>query len=106
MPTFKKPELAALLVRTTHHVDTGDGKRATIYYESEHRAHMRRPDGVVMTGDWSLLDDGYRVDWQGGPSGTWALRAEPGRISYIDAEGQERGTVQAIEFGHNASFSA
>ena len=104
MHILEKPVLAALLVNATHEVDMGDGRRATIYYETEHLAHMRRPDGVVMTGDWSLLDDGYAIEWRGGPAATWKLSARPGRIGYVDAEGNDRGAVTAIGFGNTANL--
>ena len=106
MMTLERPMLAAILVHTTHEIDMGEGRQATIYYESENRAHMRRPDGVVMTGSWRLLDDGYAIDWQNGPSATWMLKAAPGRISYFDMEGKDRGAVRAITFGPNAAFSS
>lgn len=106
MMTLEKPVLAAILIRTTHEVDLGEGRQATIYYETEDRAHMRLPDGVTMTGDWHLLDDGYAIEWQNGPSGRWTLKAMPGRISYFDTEGKDRGTVRAITFGPNAAFSS
>jgi hypothetical protein len=106
MLTLEKPVLAALLVHATHEIDVGEGRQATIYYETESRAYMRRPDGIVMTGDWRLLDDGYAIEWHDGPSATWTLKAATGRISYFDADGADRGTVQTIAFGPNASFSA
>lgn len=104
MITLESPVLAALLVNATHEIDMGDGRQATIYYETETLAHMRRPDGVVMTGDWSILDDGYAIAWRGGPSATWALRAETGRIAYVDAAGNDRGTVRSIAYGNTAAL--
>lgn len=104
MITLEKPVLEALLVNATHEIDMGDGRRATIYYQTEQLAHMRRPDGVVMTGDWSLLDDGYAITWRGGPAATWKLRAGPGRIGYVDAEGNDRGAVTSIGFGNTADL--
>ena len=104
MIILEKPVLAALLVNATHEIDMGDGRYATIYYETEHLAHMRRPDGVVMTGDWLLLDDGYAIEWRGGPSATWTLKADTGRIGYIDANGDLRGAVKSIAFGNTANL--
>jgi hypothetical protein len=104
MVTLEKPVLAALLVNATHEIDMGDGRQATIYYETERLAHMRRPDGVVMTGDWSLLDDGYAIEWRGGPSATWTLKADTGRIGYVDANGDLRGAVKSIAFGNTANL--
>lgn len=104
MITLEKPVLAALLVNATHEIDMGDGRRATIDYETEHLAHMRRPDGVVMTGDWSLLDDGYAIEWRGGPAAHWKLNAGPGRIGYVDSEGNDRGAITSIGFGNTANL--
>lgn len=104
MITLEKPILAALLVNATHEIDMGEGRQATIYYETDRLAHMRRPDGVIMTGDWSLLDDGYAIEWRGGPAATWKLSAGPGRIGYVDAEGNDRGAVKSIAFGNNANL--
>jgi hypothetical protein len=104
MITLEKPVLAALLVNATHEIDMGQGRQATIYYETDRLAHMRRPDGVVMTGDWSLLDDGYAIEWRGGPAATWTLKATPGRIGYVDAEGNDRGAVKSIAFGNSANL--
>ncbi|MCB1445331.1 MAG: hypothetical protein KDJ87_05885 [Rhizobiaceae bacterium] len=102
MITFEKSVLSSLLVNATHDIDMGENGRATIYYETDRLAHMRRPDGVVMSGDWSLLDDGYAIAWRGGPVARWRLKAAPGRISYVDAEGRERGAVRSISFGNTA----
>lgn len=104
MITLEKPVLAALLVNATHEVDMGEGRKATIYYETDRLAHMRRPDGVVISGDWLLLDDGYAIEWRGGPAATWSLNAAPGRIGYVDAEGNDRGTVTSIAFGNSANL--
>lgn len=106
MLTLQRPVLSALLVGATHEIDMGEGRQATIYYETENRAHMRRPDGAVMTGDWSLLDDGYAIEWRNGPSATWTLKAGPGHIGYFDKQGQERGSVRSITFGPTPLFSA
>lgn len=106
MHTLEKPTLAALLINATHEIDMGEGRHASIYYETESRARMRLPGGLIMSGEWRLLEDGYAVDWQNGPSATWKLAAGPGCIAYIDAEGKERGTVKAITYGANAAFSA
>jgi hypothetical protein len=104
MIILEKPVLNALLVNATHEIDMGEGRQATIYYETERLAHMRRPDGVVMTGDLSLLDDGYAIEWRGGPAATWTLKAGPGRIGYVDAKGDLRGTVKSIVFGNTANL--
>lgn len=99
MITLEKPVLSAILVNTTHEIDMGEGRIAAIYYETDSRAYMKRPDGVIMTGQWKLLDDGYAIDWKDGPSARWTLRAAPGRIGYFDQAGDDRGTVASISFG-------
>jgi hypothetical protein len=104
MITLEKPVLAALLVNATHDIDMGEGQTATIYYETETLAHMRRPDGGVMTGDWALEADGYAIRWRNGPAARWTLTAEPGRIGYVDAEGNDRGAIRAITYGNPASL--
>lgn len=104
MLTLEKPMLETLLVQTTHEIDMGEGRLATIYYETETLAHMRRPDGVVMTGDWTLRDDGYDISWRGGPDARWTLKAEPGRIAYVDSAGQDRGVIRSIAFGNSAAL--
>ena len=101
---LEKPVLAALLVNATHEIDMGEGRQATIYYETEMLAHMRLPGGVTMTGDWSLLDEGYSVAWRDGPSASWTLKAGPGRIGYFDIDGNDRGTVRSISFGNTAGL--
>ncbi len=104
--TLERPVLAALLINATHEIDMDNGRRATIYYETETLAHMRRPDGVVMTGDWSLCDDGYVIAWRDGPTASWTIKADPGRITYFDADGNDRGSVRSIVYGNAAVLPA
>ena len=62
MAILGKDTLRIIMVGATHVVDMG-GKTAFIHYETETTAHMLLPDGTRYDGNWSLLDDGYRVEW-------------------------------------------
>src|SRR5687768_1831575 len=105
MTILHKDALRIIMVGTTHVVDMG-GKTAFIYYESEERAHMMLPDGTRFDGRWSLLDDGYRVAWTNGPTGSWKLDHQPGSIDYVDSAGSVRGRISRIEFGDSARLAA
>jgi hypothetical protein len=105
MTILSKETLAIIMAGTTHVIDMG-GKSAFIHYETGDRAHMLLPDGTRFHGQWSLFDDGYKVEWQGGPTGTWKLDHTPGAIDYLDAKGAARGRISRIDFGDTASLAA
>ena len=105
MAILDKNALEVIMVGATHVVDMG-GKSAFIYYETSERAHMRLPDGTSYHGRWELLDDGYRVEWSDGPTGTWKLDRTPGEINYIDATGTARGRISRIDFSDSAELAA
>jgi hypothetical protein len=105
MAFLRKDTLRIIMVGATHVIDMG-GKTAFIHYETEKTAHMLLPDGTRYDGDWSLLDDGYRVEWTDGPTGSWKLDHTPGAIDYVDATGAVRGRVSRIEFGDAAKLAA
>lgn len=96
--------LDVLLTGTTHYIATGPATEAAIYYGTE-RAHMLAPSGKRMTGVWRLNATGYEVDWQDGPSASWQIDVEPGRIGYRDMDGVERGTVNRIVPGDAAGMA-
>lgn len=98
--------LAVLLVGSTHYLEMAPGKEAAIYYRSASEALMGLPDGTRRSGTWRLTDTGYHVDWTGGPSASWQIDAEPGRIGYLDAGGVERGRVARIVPGDAAALAA
>jgi hypothetical protein len=105
MAILRKDTLRIIMVGATHVIDMG-GKTAFIHYETEKTAHMLLPDGTRYDGDWSLLEDGYRVEWTNGPAGSWKLDHTPGAIDYVDATGTVRGRVSRIEFGEAAELAA
>ncbi len=92
--------LAVLMIGATHYVDIGAPQDAVIFYENETVAHMVLPDGASFTGNWRLTEDGYAVAWRDGPSGTWKLSYSPGRIGYVNGEGQDFGPISRIVFGN------
>ena len=92
--------LAVLLTGATHYVDIGAPKDALIYYQSPTQAHMVLPDGTAFSGEWQLTDDGYHVAWHDGPAGNWRLNYQPGRIGYVNGEGEELGTISSVVFGN------
>ena len=105
MAILRKDALRIIMVGATHVIDMG-GKSAFIHYETEEKAHMLLPDGTRYDGSWSLLDDGYRVEWNNGPTGSWKLDHKPGAIDYVDATGAVRGRVSRIDFGEAARLAA
>lgn len=102
---LEKEALRIIMVGTTHVIDMG-GTTAFIYYQTADRAHMLLPDGTQYEGNWQLLDDGYRVDWENGPTGTWKLDHQPGAIDYVDATGTTRGRVARIDFSDSVKLAA
>jgi hypothetical protein len=92
--------IGVMMVGTTHYVDIGAPREAVIYYEDAEVAHMVLPDGASWTGAWHLTDAGYHVAWEQGPSGDWQLNYTPGRIGYVNSDGQELGTITRIVFGN------
>ncbi|RWK07476.1 hypothetical protein [Mesorhizobium sp.] len=104
MTILNKDTLAIIMVGTTHVIDMG-GKSAFLHYENADSAHMLLPDGTRFHGVWTLLDDGYKVDWTDGPSGAWKLHHTPGAIDYVDATGATRGRISRIDFGDSARLA-
>ncbi len=104
MAILNRDLLAVIMLGATHVIDMG-GKEAFIYYENQRKAHMLLPDGTRFDGDWSLLDDGYRVEWKQGPSGSWKLDHTPGAIDYLDETGVARGRISRIHFGDSAGLA-
>jgi len=97
MTPLDRTTLGVLLTGTTHYVDIGQDSDAVMYYETPEKAHMRLPNGGILHGAWSLSDDGYHVDWTGGPSADWHIaQPGPGRFAYLDGERQQRGIVTRI----------
>ncbi|WP_163266425.1 hypothetical protein [Chelativorans alearense] len=104
MPVLENTALALLLVGTTHVLSVG-GKEAVIYYEDEDTAHMLLPDGTAYTGSWRMEAKSYAVDWHDGPSARWMLdRYAPGRIAYVEADGERRAELKRIVFGNSESL--
>lgn len=104
MDFLTQTTLAVIMVGTTHYVDIGAPKEAVIYYESANSAHMILPDGAAFSGDWRLTDQGYHVAWVDGPSGDWRLNYAPGRIGYVNGDGEELGAITRIQFGNPESL--
>ena len=103
---LQQPILSILLGNAIHDIDMGDGRKASMAFRDHGKAAMRRADGTVLNGAWQVEEEGYSVDWDGGPSARWRLSATPGRIAYVDAGGVERGLVTGISFiGAGASAS-
>ena len=65
---------------------------------------MLLPDGVAFSGKWRLLEDGYAVCWNDGPSGSWKLDRRQGFIAYLDSGGTPRANISSIEFGNSRSL--
>ncbi len=103
MKILDRNTLQAMMPGTTHRLDMGEVE-AIIYYEDESQAHMQLPDGKTYSGRWRLEGDGYSVDWTNGPSATWKLGHDGGKIHYIDAEGAARAQVAAIEYANTAGL--
>ena len=106
MAYLKKDALSVLMPGFTHYVDLGAAGEAVIHYGADNASYMRMPDGKRMTGQWTLLDEGYRVAWQDGPDLTWHLDHEPGSIAYVDAGDERRGTVTRIVPGDAEALAA
>lgn len=101
MDFFVKEALLALMIGTTHYVDTGPQGEAVIYYEDASQAHMRLGNGAVWSGDWRLTNSGYHVAWDEGPAGDWQIgRASDSRFVYVDGTGAERGDIKRIVPGN------
>lgn len=96
--------LAPMMIGSTHYVDVGRSSDAVIYYASADVAHMALPDGAVFTGAWRFTASGYYVDWVDGPEGEWRIAFEPGRLTYLDASGAERGDITQIAPGDAHGF--
>ncbi|MGD1886705.1 MAG: hypothetical protein ACFB01_06205 [Cohaesibacteraceae bacterium] len=96
--------MGVLMVGATHYVDIGAPREAVIFYQDEQLAHMVLPDGAAWSGVWRLTDTGYHVAWQDGPSGDWRLNYAPGRIGYVNGDGEELGTISRIVFGNAESL--
>ena len=92
--------LAVIMLGSTHYIDVGKEQPAIIYYENEDTAFMRFPDGKTFAGEWKFTTNGYFVDWVGGPEGEWQIAFEPGRFTYLDAQGNERGDIAQIAPGN------
>lgn len=106
MDLFVKEALLALLVGTTHYVDTGKPETAIIYHAEDRTAGMRLPDGRTFEGRWSPTAQGYDVSWTDGPSGEWRIaRTDDARFVYLDVDGNERGTITQIVPGDAEGFS-
>lgn len=105
MAILNKDALFLIMLGTTHVIDMG-GKQAFMYYENATDAHMLLPDGTRYHGIWRLGEDGYSVEWRGGPSASWQLDHTPGVISYVDPTGAPRGRIARIEFGDSAQLAA
>ena len=105
MAILEKKTLEVIMVGATHVIDM-NGKSAFIYYENGERAHMRLPDGTSYHGQWKLLDDGYQVAWENGPTGVWKLDHKSGTIDYMDSSGAARGRISRIDFGDSANLAA
>ncbi len=96
--------LPILMVGSTHYVDIGKETDAIIYYPSATEAHMTLPDGPTFKGSLEIHADGYRTNWEGGPEGNWQIGYEPGKFTYIGADGTPGGTVTKIVPGNPADF--
>jgi hypothetical protein len=105
MITLTRNMLSAILVNTVHEIDMGEGRIAVITYQDGDRAQMRLPDGQKRTGAWQLLDDGYAVQWENGPSATWQLKADVGQIAYFDTDGTNRGFIRSIAYAEAKNVS-
>ncbi|MEO1494054.1 MAG: hypothetical protein AAFV19_18020 [Pseudomonadota bacterium] len=105
MDFLVKDLLLVMMLGNTHYVDVGKPDPAIIFYETETRAHMQFPDGKAFRGAWNLTDGGYYVDWTGGPKAEWRLARAPGRLFYVDAEGNDRGSITKIVPGDPAGIS-
>lgn len=104
MDFLSQATMAVIMVGATHYIDIGAPKDAVIFYEDDSAAHMVLPDGAAFSGVWNLTDEGYHVGWTDGPSGDWQLNFAPGRIGYVNSDGQELGTIRRIEFGNPESL--
>ena len=104
MDFLTQTTMAVIMVGSTHYVDIGAPQEAVIFYESASAAHMVLPDGASFSGSWHLTDGGYHVDWIDGPSGEWRLNYAPGRIGYVDGEGNDLGPITRIVFGNAESL--
>jgi hypothetical protein len=97
--------LDVLLTGSTHYMRVESGDEAIVYYADRSRAHMAAPSGKRMQGSWRLTETGYTVDWEGGPSASWQIDVEPGRIVYRDGQGAARGEVTRIVPGDAANLA-
>jgi len=104
MTTLVGEALAVILIGSTHYVDVGKNDDAIIYYPSDTVAHMTLPDGPTWKGAMEIREDGYYVDWEGGPEGYWQISYQPGKFVYISPEGKPAGTVTRIVPGNPENF--
>jgi hypothetical protein len=97
--------ITAIALGFTHYVDVGKGQDAVIFYENDHKVHMRLPGlDPVMHGEWQVLSDGYYVKWQGGPEGKWQIESIPGVLTYIGPDGHRAGAITRIVPGDAAQL--
>ena len=114
MAILSNSELAPLLAGNTHYVTLdsgpgggpGAGGEAVIHYGADQSSHMRLPGGQQLTGRWSLIEDGYHVSWQDGPSGDWFIDHAPGCFAYLDQSRERRGEISRIVPGDPEGFAA
>jgi len=104
MEFMVKEMLLAVLLGTTHYVDTGKPQPAIIYYEDAKVAHMRLPNGNALKGAWRMTDAGYAVAWGDGTESEWRIAREPERLYYVDAAGADRGHITKIVPGDAADL--
>ena len=94
------------MVGATHVIDMG-GKTAFIHYETEDDgAYAACPTAHATTAAGSLLDDGYRVEWNNGPTGSWQLDHNPGAIDYVDCDRRRSRPGLAHRFRRSARLAA
>lgn len=106
MAILPKSTLTTFLAGNTHYVALDGGGDAVIHYGPEQSSYMRLPGGQLLTGRWSLLEDGYHVAWEDGPEGDWHIDHEPGCFAYLDQSRERRGVVSRIVPGDPEGFAA
>lgn len=104
--TMDKQTINSILVGKTHSIARGkEGDVAYLYFKSEKACFMKRGDEIPLQGSWQLSEQGFNVQWQGGPSKEWMLELSDGNLTFSlennvvigASRNWQEGDVQALE---------
>ena len=96
--------LSVIMIGNTHYIDIGMSDDAVIYYPTDTAAHMTLPGKPALHGVLTLHQDGYHVEWAGGPAGDWKIRHEDGVFTYVGPDGKDAGHITKIVPGNPEAY--